>query len=84
MRRAEEKLAEAMRKMEQRTQESEGRRRKGGWTPPPPPPAAPKPKRSPATEEERMLILRMVEQGKLSVEQAEKLLAALNGGKQER
>ncbi len=85
MRRAEEKLAEAMRKMEQRTQESEGRRRKGGWTPPPPPPpAAPKPKRSPATDEERMMILRMVEQGKLSVEQAEKLLTALNGGKQER
>lgn len=83
MRRAEEKLAEAMRKMEQRTQESEGRRRKGGWTPPPPP-AASKPKRAPATDEERMMILRMVEQGKLSVEQAEKLLAALNGGKLER
>ena len=86
MRRAEEKLAEAMRKMEQRTQESETRRRKGGWTspPPPPPPAAPKPKRAPATDEERMMILRMVEQGKLSVEQAEKLLAALNSGKPER
>ncbi len=85
MRRAEEKLAEAMRKMEQRTQESETRRRKGGWTsPPPPPPAAPKPKRAPATEEERMMILRMVEQGKLSVEQAEKLLAALNSGRPER
>jgi hypothetical protein len=84
MRRAEEKLAEAMRKMEQRTQESESRRRKGNWPAPPPPPAAPKPKRSPATDEERMMILRMVEQGKLSVEQAESLLAALNGGKQER
>ncbi|MFO7632602.1 MAG: hypothetical protein R6W76_08690 [Caldilinea sp.] len=86
MRRAEEKLAEAMRKMEQRTQESEGRRRKaGGWvSPPPPPPAPPKARRSPATDEERMMILRMVEQGKLSVEQAEKLLTALNGGKQDR
>ena len=31
-----------------------------------------------------MLILRMVEQGKLSVEQAEKLLLALSGGKPER
>jgi hypothetical protein len=31
-----------------------------------------------------MLILRMVEQGKLSVEQAEKLLSALSGGKPER
>lgn len=83
MRRAEEKLAEAMRKLEQRSQESEGRRRKVTWGAPPPPPAPPKPKRTPATEEERMMILRMVEEGKLSVEQAEKLLAALNG-KQER
>ena len=47
-------------------------------------PAPPKPKRTPATDEERMLILRMVEQGKLSVEQAEKLLLALSGGKPER
>lgn len=94
MRRAEEKLAEALRKVEQRTQEAESRRRKSpGWVAPPVPPmppatpkapAPPKPKRAPATDEERMLILRMVEQGKLSVEQAEKLLLALNGGKPER
>jgi hypothetical protein len=31
------------------------------------------------SDEERMLILRMVEQGKISVEQAEKLLAAMDG-----
>lgn len=94
MRRAEEKLAEALRKVEQRTQEAESRRRKSpGWVAPPVPPVPPaapkapapsKPKRTPATDEERMLILRMVEQGKLSVEQAEKLLLALNGGKSER
>ncbi|MCB0057251.1 MAG: hypothetical protein KDE45_09505 [Caldilineaceae bacterium] len=93
MRRAEEKLAEAMRKVEQRVQEAErrsgegdGRRRKSyGWaSPPPAPPAPPKPKRAPATDEERMMILRMVEQGKISIEQAEKLLAALSGGKAER
>ncbi|HQY90212.1 hypothetical protein [Caldilinea sp.] len=88
MRRAEEKLAEAMRKVEQRAQESESRRRKSaGWAAPPAaplPPAPAKPKRPPATDEERMLILRMVEQGKISVEQAEKLFAALNGAKQER
>jgi hypothetical protein len=94
MRRAEEKLAEALRKVEQRTQEAESRRRKSpGWAAPPAPPmppaapkppASPKPKRTPTTDEERMLILRMVEQGKLSVEQAEKLLLALNGGKPER
>ena len=92
MRRAEEKLAETMRKVEQRVQEAErrsgegdGRRRKSyGWVSPPAPPAPPKPKRAPATDEERMMILRMVEQGKISVEQAEKLLAALTGGKSDR
>jgi len=87
MRRAEEKLAEAMRKMEVR-QEQEGRRRKGyGWVSPPPPPPAPPaaPRKSAqATDEERMMILRMVEQGKLSVDQAEKLLAALTGRKADR
>ena len=86
MRRAEEKLAEAIRKVEQRTQEAEGRRRKPvGWVAPPAPPPGPsKARRTPATDEERMMILRMVEQSKISVEQAEKLLAALNGGKVER
>jgi hypothetical protein len=87
LRRAEEKLAEAMRKLEVRADvRSEGdRRRKGyGWqTPPvppaPPPPPAP-PKRKQANDEERMMILRMVESGKISIEQAEKLLTALNGG----
>lgn len=85
MRRAEERLAEALRRVEQRTQEREGRRRKGGW-PSSPTPSAPstssRAKSSPVTEEERMMILRMVEQGKLLVEQAEQLLAALGGGKQ--
>ncbi len=88
LRRAEEKFAEAMRKIEvrdaeaeRRGAEGEGRRRKGyTWAPPPPPTARqPAPKPPPATDEERMLILRMVEEGKLSVEQAEKLLAALGG-----
>jgi DUF4097 and DUF4098 domain-containing protein YvlB len=44
---------------------------------PPVPPRAAKPQSAPVSDEERMLILRMVEQGKISVEQAEKLLAAL-------
>jgi hypothetical protein len=87
MRRAEEKMAEAMRKLEVRTQEGDSRRRKGyGWQAPPPapppPPAAPR--KPQATDEERMMILRMVEQGKLSVDQAEKLLAAIAGRKVER
>ncbi|MEX1020013.1 MAG: hypothetical protein WDZ49_10165 [Litorilinea sp.] len=46
---------------------------------PPTPPAPPRPpKPSAVSEEERMRILRMVESGTISVEQAEKLLAALN------
>jgi hypothetical protein len=85
LRRAEEKLAEAMRKMEVRNEGD--RRRKGyGWQTPPVPPVPPAPpmpqappKRPQASDEERMTILRMVEQGKISVEQAEKLMAALNG-----
>ncbi len=84
LRRAEEKLAEAMRKMEVRAEGD--RRRKGyGWqnpvppTPPTPPTPPAPPKRPQASDEERMMILRMVEEGKISVEQAEKLLSALNG-----
>jgi len=87
MRRAEEKLAEAMRKIEVRNGERApefDRRRKGyGWQAPSPPappvPPAPPRRSNPVSDEERMIILRMVEQGKISVEQAEKLLAALQG-----
>jgi ElaB/YqjD/DUF883 family membrane-anchored ribosome-binding protein len=85
MRRAEEKLAEAMRKIEvraaDRTPEVDRRRKGYSWQAPPPAPPAPPvpPRRNPVSDEERMMILRMVEQGKISVEQAEKLLAALNG-----
>jgi adenylyltransferase/sulfurtransferase len=46
---------------------------------PPQPPVPPRPKRAPVTDEERMQILRMVESGKLSIEQAEQLLKVLNG-----
>jgi hypothetical protein len=84
LRRAEEKLAEAMRKIEVREGD---RRRKGyGWQTPPTPPTPPAPpvppappRRPQANDEDRMMILRMVEGGKISVEQAERLLAALNG-----
>jgi hypothetical protein len=44
---------------------------------PPIPPQPAKPKRAPASSEERMMVLRMVEEGKISVEQAEKLLSAM-------
>jgi len=39
----------------------------------------PRPKREPATDEERMRVLRLVETGKITPEQAADLLAALNG-----
>ena len=94
MRKAEEKISEAMRNAERRAQEAERRaaemdvrqRRQGwGFTPPVPPvppvpPRAPKaPKMASASDEERLMILRMVGEGKISVEQAEQLLAALSG-----
>jgi DUF4097 and DUF4098 domain-containing protein YvlB len=46
---------------------------------PPTPPRPPKPASEPVSDEERMAILRMVEQKKISIEEAEKLLAALEG-----
>ena len=39
----------------------------------------PRPKREPATDEERMRLLRMVEEGKITPEQAAELLAAVEG-----
>ncbi len=45
---------------------------------PPRPPTPPEP-REPVTDDERLLILRMLEQKQISVEEAEKLLAALEG-----
>ena len=63
--------------------------RPGGWSfgfsgaprpPKPPAPATPPmPPSVPVSDEERMVVLRMVEQGKISVAEAEKLLAALEG-----
>lgn len=95
MRRAEEKIAEASKDAERRARdaekrmaEMERRQQKGRPGPywaaqptPPIPPVPPKPPKakSAASEEERLMVLRMVSEGKISVEQAEQLLAALNG-----
>jgi hypothetical protein len=43
------------------------------------PPAPPEPPREPVSDEERLAILRMLEEKKITVEQAEQLLAALSG-----
>jgi hypothetical protein len=88
--RAQERLARKMeaaaRKAEQRAQAAERRRGSRGpsfsWPGAPQPPGAPFPPREqkePVTEEERLMILRMLEQKKISLEQAEQLLAALEG-----
>ncbi len=83
---AAQRLAEsAQRRAEainRKVREEHGRR---GWPfrgDPPRPPVPPRPPTpaapaEPVSDEERMLILRMVEQGKISVADAEKLLAAL-------
>lgn len=82
LRKAEERLSEALRKVEIKVNDVEVRKGKGYVWPPPPPPAPkpPKPTRTAATDEERAMVLRMVSEGKISVEQAEKLLTALNSG----
>ena len=92
MRKAEERIAEAMRHTEHRVHEAERRaderhaRHGSAWRgvqPPPPPrpskaPKAPQPNApQPVDDEERRMILRMVSEGKVSVEQADRLLAAL-------
>lgn len=47
------------------------------FQPPAPPPPPPPP--SPVTEQERLVVLQMLQDGKITVEQAEMLLAALEG-----
>ncbi len=86
-RRAEAKINETIRSAEQRTDEAQrraadaemrqrSRGRNWGAPPPPMPPSAP---RTPVSENERILILKMVGDGSITVEQAEQLLAALGG-----
>jgi hypothetical protein len=43
------------------------------------PPRPTRPLKPQVSDEERMMILRMVDQGKISVDEAEKLLAAMQG-----
>ena len=88
LRRAEERVGEALRNAETRQREAERRAAETAarqrsqpvsYAVPPLPPKPPKPPKPPVSEEERMMILRMVSEGKVSVEQAEKLLSAMNG-----
>ncbi len=93
MKRAQEKLerkvAATQRRVEQKartTDERARRREKHAWQfswntgiKPPVPAAPPVSPIDPVSEEERLVILRMLEQKKISLEQAEKLLSALEG-----
>ena len=77
--RLEQKLAAAQRKLEQRHQafERTSRHTRHGWninlpTPPAPP-------GEPVSEDERLMILHMLEEKKISLEEADALLSALEG-----
>jgi hypothetical protein len=86
MAKAEARVVEAVRRRAEsaeRRAERRAERGKFGWTvdlgrafAAPKPPAPPS---EPVSDDERMLILKMVEQGKISVQEAEKLLSALEG-----
>jgi hypothetical protein len=89
MREVERRVQHAERRSERSAARDEARRwRKGVRVEvpiPPTPPIPPRPMRPPrpqpptVSDEERMMVLRMVEQGKISVEEAEKLLSAMQG-----
>ena len=80
-----EQHAERAQRLAEAAQERAQRRGPGNFTfgfgprpfSPPRPPTPPTPPSEAVSEEERMVILRMLEQGKISVADAEKLLAAL-------
>jgi len=77
--------AEALQRKAEQITERAGRRKSWGFTftAPPRPPTPPAPPRAPGaepvSEDERLAVLRMLEQGKISAADAAKLLAALEG-----
>lgn len=84
--RMERKLEAARRRSEAKAQAAERRSQFKGrrswsfeWPAPPPPPPPPPPPENLVSDEERLMILRMLEQKKISLEEAEQLLAALEG-----
>jgi hypothetical protein len=82
-RRAEQRVQAASRRTEEQIRmaaEREMRRAErfsGFPTPPPPPPPATR--TEPVSEKERLMVLQMLQENKITVEQAEQLLAALEG-----
>jgi hypothetical protein len=85
-RRAEQRVQSASRRTEEQIrQAAEREMRRAEWRPGthgqahPHPPEPPKPPKSSVTEQERLMVLQMLQENKITVEQAEKLLAALEG-----
>lgn len=79
-RQAERQVDRARRSLDRRKMKS--RKRDFGearftWGFPPEPPKPPRPPVEPVREEERLMILRMVQENKITIEEAERLLAAL-------
>ena len=89
VRRAQERVTREQERMERHFEErarSESQRSRAnrdgfsfGWNMPPRPPVPPTPPAAPVSEEERLTILRMLEQKKITIEDAEMLLSALEG-----
>ncbi len=80
--RMEQKMAAMQRKMEMKNRERERASHRGhqDWRfNIPTPPSFAEPAGEPVSEDERLMILRMLEQKKITMEQAEELLAALEG-----
>lgn len=85
--RAQRKVEEAARRIEQKTRDTERRTRRGKvgveigrWNWDFSPQGVPMPPKSPISDEERLAILKMLQEKKITSEEAEKLLAALEGG----
>lgn len=77
---AERQVERARRSLDRRKMKS--RKRDFGeprfaWGYPPKPPKPPRPPAEPVSEEERLMILRMVQEKKITIDEAERLLAAL-------
>jgi hypothetical protein len=83
--RAEEAVRRAERHAERHARRGRGGLVVGGWNwdfpSAPKPPTPPPPPSEPVSEEERMAILKMLAEKKITADQAEQLLTALEGGK---
>ena len=85
--RAQRKVEEAARRIEQKTRDTENRTRRGKgalevgrWSWDLSQKGVPMPANAPVSDEERMTILKMLQDKKITAEEAEKLLASLEGG----